>query len=67
MDTLYYFPSQISDATNLLHGSAINCSSIYYDALKNPHIYVTFATIGYNTIKALTTLEAILKTRSKSL
>jgi hypothetical protein len=37
------------------------------DALKHPHPYVPFATIGDDTITALTTLEAIFKNKFKSL
>jgi hypothetical protein len=65
MDTLDVFPhnypmTQISSTDRVLMAAHDTT-----DALKHPHPYVTFATIGDETITAPTTLAAILKNKFK--
>jgi hypothetical protein len=67
VETLDFFArnspmSQISSTDRLLM-----VANDMTDALKHPHPEVPFATIGYDTSTALTTLAAILKNKLKSL
>jgi hypothetical protein len=61
MDTLEFFPHtspmpQLSSAYKL-----IMAANDMADALKHPHPYVPFNSVGYDTLSALTTLAAIFK------
>jgi hypothetical protein len=67
VDTLYFFPHnspmpQLSSIDRVLMAA-----QDMTNALKHPHPYVPFATIGDDTIMALTTLSTIFKNKFKGL